>query len=485
VKNKKKKMKLVLSIVFITICTSLQGQINHYWTNQIGARSTMLGGAVVGNVRDNSSIYYNPGGLAFIDKSSISVDGDAAYIDLIKHENGAGDGVHMKNTSLELIPSAFSGTFKDKKRPWLSLNYSIMSHNLSRNSFNAKYSGIEDVMSAHPGDENYLGTYSFANETREDWLVLGRGYRVNERLGLGVSMIFAFLSQTQNENYNISTYVESEEGEVHELGYNINETHLKYNNVGLMAKIGWSYEYDKLRIGGNIASPRLSVYAVSKAFINRNNQISVSPYTEHPTKKALNEDKVPIQYKSPWSVDFGMSYPLSKKSIGYLTLAYFAKINKYNQLRGNVELNKPEEILNPSEENYHAIFKAHKPIVNLAIGYAYQLNDNFSILTGFRTDFSYTDETQLDQDYGYTPTFSNYNIYHLSGGVDYKNNKISLNLGFISAYGSSKGNQQLVNLIDPKDANLLLGSINNTVNSSFLRLGFLFGITYFFKTPDQ
>ncbi len=473
-------MRLVLTILIASVCIHVQGQINHYWTNQVGARSTMLGGAVVGNVRDNSAIYYNPGGLAFIDNSSISADGDAVYVDFFKHKNGAGDGIHMKNTSAESVPSALSGTFKDKKRPWLTLNYALLNHNISRSSFNAKYSGIEDVMSDHPGDENYLGTYSFSNDTREDWVILGRGYRVNERFSLGISTIIAFLSQTQSEKYNISTYVQDENGGVEELGYNINETDLRYNNVGLMAKIGWSYEFDKLRIGGTIATPRLSLYSVSKAYLNRNNQIAVSPYTEYPTKKAINQAKVPVQYKSPWSIDMGMSYPVSIKGIVYVTVAYFSKINKYNQLKGDIELNQPEEVLNPSEENYYAVYQAHKPITNIAVGYEYRLNDNYSLLAGFRTDFNYLDVEELDQDDGYIPTFSNYDIYHLSGGVDYKNDKISLNIGIISGFGQSKGNQQLINLIDPKDENLLLGSINNNVDSSFLRLGLLFGITYFF-----
>jgi hypothetical protein len=477
-------MKLSLSIFIFFASIVVHGQINHYWTNQFGAKSTLLGGAVVGNVRDNSSIFYNPGGLAFIENSSISIDGDAVYLDIIKHENAAGDGLDLQNTAMELIPSALSGTVKDKKRPWLTLNYAILNRNVSRTTFNAKYSGIDDVMSGNPGDENYLGTYSFSDETREDWVILGRGYRVNERLGIGISTVVSFLSQTQSEKYNISTYVEGNEGEVNELGYNINETDLKYNNVGLMFKFGWSYQFDKLRIGGNITTPRVSIYAVSKAYLNRNNQVSVPPFTENPKKKAVNVDKVNAQYKSPWSIDMGASYPIGKKGIAYLTVAYFSKIDKYNQLKGDLELNEPEEVLQPNENDFSAVFQAHKAIVNIAVGFEYLLNDHFSVLTGFRTDFNYVDATQLDQDYGYVPTFSNYDLYHASAGVHYTNKKIAMNLGLITGFGSSKNNQQLVDLTDPKDENLLLGGIDNNVNSSFLRVGLLVGVTYSFLSSE-
>lgn len=474
-------MKLFLTFLIISTSLCMQGQTNHYWTNKVGARSIMLGGAVVGNVRDNSAIFYNPGGLAFIENASISADGDAIYVDIFKHKNGAGESLDMENVQLQSVPSAFSGLFKSKKRPWLTLNYALLNHDASKSAFNAKYAGVADVMSENPGDENYLGTYSFSNETREDWVILGRGYKVNERFGLGISTVIAFLTKKQNEKYNISTYVEGENDTANELGYNIEETDLSYNNVGLLFKVGWSYEFDKLRIGGTVATPRLSIYGVSNAYINRNNQISVAPYIDQPTKKSVTQDKIPVQYKSPWIIDFGMSYPIGVKGTAFFTAAYFSEIKKYNQLKGDIELSEPEEVLNPSEENYSAVNKAHKPILNVAVGYEYKLNDHFSLLAGFRTDFSYSDLEQLDDDQGYVPTFSNYNLYHLTGGVGYTNETISLNIGLISAFGKSSGNEQLINLIDPKDENLLVGSINNNVTSSFMRLGMVFGLTYFFK----
>ena len=45
----------------------------HYWSEQFGATATLLGGAVIAGVRDNSALYYNPGTLGFIEGNSISV----------------------------------------------------------------------------------------------------------------------------------------------------------------------------------------------------------------------------------------------------------------------------------------------------------------------------------------------------------------------------------------------------------------------------
>ena len=47
------------------------GQDSHYWTNQFGNRARLLGGAVIGSTDDLSAVYYNPGGLALVEKSEI------------------------------------------------------------------------------------------------------------------------------------------------------------------------------------------------------------------------------------------------------------------------------------------------------------------------------------------------------------------------------------------------------------------------------
>jgi hypothetical protein len=43
---------------------SAEAQDAHYWSNQYGTRSVLLGGTVIGTVSDLSSIFYNPGALA-------------------------------------------------------------------------------------------------------------------------------------------------------------------------------------------------------------------------------------------------------------------------------------------------------------------------------------------------------------------------------------------------------------------------------------
>jgi hypothetical protein len=77
-------------IILLFLSSSLcQAQDNHYWSQQYGAESTLLGGAMVAGANDNSAIYYNPGSLGFIVNPSLSIDANVYRMDKILITDGA------------------------------------------------------------------------------------------------------------------------------------------------------------------------------------------------------------------------------------------------------------------------------------------------------------------------------------------------------------------------------------------------------------
>ena len=67
------KRSILLAILFISVFPVFC-QDYHYWSEQFGAESHLMGGAVVAGVRDNSAIFYNPGAVGFIEGNSVSVN---------------------------------------------------------------------------------------------------------------------------------------------------------------------------------------------------------------------------------------------------------------------------------------------------------------------------------------------------------------------------------------------------------------------------
>jgi len=85
----------VSSIIFIAL--NSQAQDNNYWMQMPGSRSAIMGGAVVGGVRDNSAVFYNPGALGFVDSSTISVSSDVYQYEIENILNGGGINVNYKS----------------------------------------------------------------------------------------------------------------------------------------------------------------------------------------------------------------------------------------------------------------------------------------------------------------------------------------------------------------------------------------------------
>ena len=56
-------------------------QDTHYWNNQYGPRSMLLGGAVIGSANDMSATYYNPGALGYIKEPEVLLSANAYQIE--------------------------------------------------------------------------------------------------------------------------------------------------------------------------------------------------------------------------------------------------------------------------------------------------------------------------------------------------------------------------------------------------------------------
>ena len=471
--------------MMISVTSMIEAQINHYQSNQVGARSTMLGGAVVGYTRDNSAIYYNPSGLAYINNSSLSVVGDAISVDYFFQRNGVGEGVHLQSFSGEATPQIFSGILKSKKNPILTINYAIINMYASRISLFGKSTGSYDVFSSMPGLENYSGVYDYYNSTREDWFGVGWGYKVYDRLGVGFSLFLSVRTQTHRESVNVGIVEQTSDLELSNLlGSHNYYNSVYYFNMSFIGKFGLSYEFDKIKLGASLTLPRAPFSALNRSTINRSQNLQI-PSDSVSTMRLFAQDKISNAYKSPLSFDIGFKYLISRKNSIYFSTAYYGKIEKYNILKTEPLESDADKILAPPDEELSYVNEANKKVVNFSVGVEHILNEELMLLFGFNTDMNYLDFSVLDIKEDFVPSNNTYNLYHFSGGIDWSRTRFNINLGLRTSFGHSYNTEQYVNLTNPTVENLFFGDTESNVKTDFFRITAVLGFTYFFSMFEE
>ncbi len=475
---KSKVITTLLVLILLQASTEVYSQYNYYQASQVGAKSSLLGGAVTGFARDNSAIYYNPSGLAFIDNASMSVMGDTYGVEYLFSSNGAGETHNLRSLSADAHPQIISGILKSKKNPILTVNYAIINKDVSRTFLTKKNSGVYDVIESKPGLENYHSVIENFNESREVWAGAGWGYKINDRLGIGFSAFVTVKTQTHREKFDVSI-----------VDYNVNEDYasfiagisdyasLDYLNVGLLGKLGISYEFEKLKIGANFTFPKLPVYTTST--YNRSEQLTL--YEDSISlKRAFYQDDMENEYKTPLSIDIGIKYIINKKYSIYLSSTFYAKIDKYKLLEPRPPENNVDELLAPADENFNTLYAANKALVNVNAGAEHYLNESITVLAGFHTDFNYIDYDAFEINEDYMAPLYRFNVYHVSGGVEWNKERLSLIIGIRTSIGNSYDQKQVYNLNSPTEDNLFVGDLNNNVNTNYFKGTLLFGFTYLF-----
>jgi len=79
-------------------------QDSHYWDREYGTTSELLGGTVVGSVRDLSATFYNPGALGLASDPKFILSLETLELTSITLPRAAGDTLNLAQSSLAAGP---------------------------------------------------------------------------------------------------------------------------------------------------------------------------------------------------------------------------------------------------------------------------------------------------------------------------------------------------------------------------------------------
>lgn len=475
-------MRKLILIIFLTATISIQAQEFNYWLSGVGSRSNMLAGAVTAGVRDNSAIFYNPAGLAFIENSSLSVSSNGYFLGKLNAKNAVGTNLDLKSTTIDGVPQIVSFIQKVPKLP-ISVTLALVNTHYSNLEASYRNKMFYDILPDNPGDELYLGSYSYSNKIREDWVGFGYGKQLSDKLGLGVSTFVSYRNQKYflNQTADVyDSYADSASNRV--LSNSIFTDELKSSNFGLLFVIGATYNVENIKLGLTITTPRINIGFVSSSNLKRNAFINIpSVYTDI-YNVSIWQVGVASRYRSPFMLDLGADFNITPRKILHTKVSFFGPVKKYNMLKEEInEENNQLVIPSYQYDDIGNMTLVNKPIINAAVALQHHVSENLEAIIGFRTDFNYLDKDELDSKTEFVPGNFTLNLYHVSGGVVWKTDKYDLSLGSSYTFGYQKNELQYVNLSEPLPEANLFGVRQFNNNPRYTQLGLFLGFTYFFS----
>jgi len=434
---------LLFSFLFGSFCR-VEAQDDHYWAQQYGALSTLMGGAMVGGVNDNSAVYYNPAALSFIRNPSLSIDANVYKMDKIFISDGAGEGMNLNSAQLSVYPQIISGMMNLVKNDKIRISYTMLTRNHNNVLMNERYTGNPGLESpANPSvpATSFVGAFDYTNQLTEQWFGIGMGYNISEKLGIGATIFGSYRGQT----YQLTNYVREVRGvdTNYVFSTRTNDEAIKYMTFRLLGKVGLSYFSGPLKLGFTITTPSIGLYG-NGSIQRENSNIVVS---EIPVDLKGNfmimdsKSSVKAKYKHPLSIAAGFDYQSAKTRLA-ISSEYFFRINSYHLLEPASEpfiyppsLAESEDFKTLIDDFLHTE-NAAKPVLNVAVGFSQVVYKKLSLLVGASTDFTNYETT--DESNELLHGFGGSDLYHISSGFSYERKKSTISLGFSYAFSPSK-----------------------------------------------
>lgn len=492
--------KIVLLVVSILIVYSTEAQDRHYWMNMGGSRSALLGGIVVGSVRDNSAGYYNPAGLAYINKNSHSVSSDAYQLQNIIINNGVGTNLDLNSNQVQLIPTMASGTFQTDLIPGFRLGYVIAARDFTTIQSSARYETVADVIpsienavylgnnqfvNAFEGKEDYSGQYSLDVNLNEIWGGVSWATFLTDNIAFGITWFVAFRNHSQTENTNVF----AADGNTLKVASNqILET-IEYWEVSTFPKIGFTYSLENFRVGLTVTSPNIHVLGqgtIASILTSRNIFTLDDPEDNIPLLiEVVGTDRqqdLKAVHKNPLSFALGLELNPWKNISINAGCEYFDGVDKYVMIQPKdkrfFKANFDEELEEINSAKILRVEDVKKAVLNYGVGIEYKFNSDIKTYASIRTNYK---NNKSFNSTGLTIGFSDWNIYHATIGAIYKFDEQEIALAFTGSYGKNSNFSQLANFTDPSplvNDIFITGQPKNTV-AKYWELGVMLGFTYY------
>jgi hypothetical protein len=416
--------RTVLAAVLSLALTPLaRPQDSHYWTNQYGTRATLLGGAVIGSVLDLSGTYYNPGGMSLLKEPQTLMAANIIQYPRMRLVGGRTEAVPLNAHNPSPAPTLVAGSFRLRglgPKHWLG--YSYLARQTVKLGASVSGTGARDIVPEAPGDEDYATQFRLDEKLSENWLGLTWSWRLAKTLGLGVSQYLAVRSHWANVQERLEVLTGAG-GTASALG----ARQFRYGHVRMLWKIGLALDLKEATLGLTATTPSLTLAGRGMAGIDssvvgldRDGNGTVDHYLA-----ADYQDRLPVAYRSPFSLAVGVTFKIQKVRI-YVSGEWFDRVRPYTVVDAEeFAAQSTGEILSTD------VTQELEAVLNTGFGLEWFYSARFKGYASFSTDYSAKrpgTETNI--------SLTDWDNYHFMTGAEFFIKRTALTAGLGYSFGS-------------------------------------------------
>lgn len=435
-------------------------QDSHFWSHQYGARSTLLGGAVIAGVNDASATFYNPGALAAVEGGDLFEGTRIFDYTTVTFHSEKDETVALDSDDFGRAPSFLGGVVPTKwKRHRLA--YAMFKRQAFDIRANIAVSDERDVIARNPGPEPVFATVKIDNKLSEQWVGLGWAYAVTPSIGIGVTTFVARRSQRGLVDNAAQAVLRN--GEV---VISRTSDFYKYTHFRIVWKAGVVLSSERSRVGLTFTSPSFSISGNGeREVVDTQRGLDVDQNGVPESLLAADfQDNVSTNFKAPVSVGLGYSIRLDGRAV-HLSAEWYRAIPAYTVIR--VE-EADGQTTGQAVDN--VLTGATDAVLNGAVGVEQDFGKAVKGFASFATDFS---SAVPGNDSGLSVT--RWDLYHITSGARFTVGKAELTLGLGYVFGSDQSVQS-GNLVDMAESNRLFGRPAQT-ELSYQRVQFVVGLS--------
>jgi len=434
-----------------------------------------MGGAVIGYARDNTSIFYNPGSLSFVDSNSITITANMYQMERYRIKDANANQKDLSSSQIGSVPLMVGGMLGQGKNR-LKIGYGVISPVNFTFSTTSRVSGLFPVVNEaeSPGEEEFVGQSNINSRLNEVTGIIGIGFKINEHWGVGYSNMLTGRNQDFNRNTIARYFLNDGNNSLSTFSYGRSAS---YFHVRYTGKLGVCYRRKRFTAGLAITPPTIGIMGsgIVTADVVGTNVL----YEGSRTNILLNDrqEELKVIYKTPFNIAIGSNWNHRRWTFG-VSLEFYGRQKTYTVMNAQASgLVLPASFYpNLGGSNFLRQKDGAKSVLNFGLASELIVLRNLNLVCSFRTNRSFYDHG-LDQWEGIKTEVTTWNIYHIRAGAIIKQGHSQLCFGFLYAFGSDANRPQTGEYSVPDETQFLKPQTANS-KASYSSLGFVLGYSF-------